>query len=79
MIQATRCSRRSRHGYRPRLELLEQRLTLSTYTKKTFAKGAQGTVVATPPGGVTSASGALLEASDTDFTIQPKATRIVPG
>jgi hypothetical protein len=48
-------------------------------TKKTFAKGGQVTIVATPPGGVASASGLLLEASDTGFTIRAKATGIAPG
>jgi hypothetical protein len=49
-----------------------------------FAKGGQITVVASPPSGVSSASGVLLDGNDRGtagdngvFTILPKATGIV--
>jgi hypothetical protein len=51
-------------------------VTLTIVGKQSFAKGGQVTVIATPPGGVSSATGAFLVANDTVFMIQPKASGI---
>ena len=47
--------------------------------KPTFAKGGQIKVIYSPPSGVSSEAGIPLDASDTEFTILPKATRVTPG
>jgi hypothetical protein len=52
---------------------------LTIQGKPKFASGGQITVINAPPNGVSSAAGALLDASDTEFTISPKATSITPG
>jgi hypothetical protein len=46
--------------------------------KPKFTKGGQIRVIAAPPNGVSSASDVALDASDTVFTILPKARGIVP-
>jgi subtilisin family serine protease len=51
-------------------------VTLTVKGKPNFAKGGQISVMATAPGGVASAEGELLSASDTDFTMSPKAKSI---
>ena len=54
-------------------------VTLTIVGKQIFAKGGQITVIATPPSGVSSATGYFLAANDTVFTILPKARGIWPG
>jgi secreted PhoX family phosphatase len=54
-------------------------VTLSIKGKPTFANGGQIKVIYSPTNGVCSASGVPLDASDSEFTILPKATRITPG
>jgi streptogramin lyase len=54
-------------------------VTLMIMGKQTFAIGGTITVTATPPSGVSSASGDLLNANDTVFTILPKAGGIWRG
>ena len=54
-------------------------VTLSIQGKPTFAKGGQIKVIYSPPSGVSSEAGIPLDASDTEFTILPKATRVTPG
>ena len=54
-------------------------VTLTIVGKQAFAKGGQLRVIATPPGGVSSATGAFLAAKDTLFAIQPKASGIWPS
>jgi len=54
-------------------------VTLTTEGKQTFANGGKLTVIASAPGGVSSAAGVLLDATDTVFTILAKATGIAPG
>jgi hypothetical protein len=51
-------------------------VTLTVKGKPTFAEGGQISVTATAPGGVASAVGELLFASDTEFTVLPKVTII---
>jgi hypothetical protein len=51
-------------------------VTLTVKGKPNFAKGGQITVTATAPGGVESSLGERLSASDTTFTISPKAKSI---
>jgi hypothetical protein len=54
-------------------------VTLTIKGKQKFAHGGQISVIASPPDGVASAAGVLLNASDTMFTILPKAKRITSG
>ncbi len=54
-------------------------VTLTIKGKQPFAKGGQIKVIATPPNGVTSAAGGLLDANDTVFTILAKGKGITPG
>jgi virginiamycin B lyase len=54
-------------------------VTLTLVGKQLFAQGGQITVIAAPPSGVSSASGDLLAANDTVFTILPKAEGIWPA
>ena len=54
-------------------------VTLTIVGKQKFAKGGQITVIATPPDGVSSATGDFLAANDTVFNILPKARDIRPG
>jgi hypothetical protein len=54
-------------------------VTLTIVGKQTFAQGGQITVIATSPSGVSSASGDLLTANDTVFTILPQARGVWPG
>ena len=54
-------------------------VTLTIKGKPTFAAGGQIKVIASPPNGVSSAAGVLLDASDTVFTILAKAKGITPG
>jgi len=54
-------------------------VTLMVKGKTTFAKGGQITVLTSPPNGVSSTAGVLLDSSDTVFTILPKAKGITPG
>jgi hypothetical protein len=53
-------------------------VALTMQGKPKFTKGGQIRVIATPPNGVSSASGVALGANDTVFTILPKARGIVP-
>ena len=54
-------------------------VTLTVKGKPTFAKGGQIKVIASPPNGVSSTAGVLLDANDTVFTILAKAKGITPG
>lgn len=54
-------------------------VTLTIVGKQKFAKGGQITIIATPPDGVSSATGVFLAANDTVFNILPKASSIWPG
>ena len=54
-------------------------VTLTIKGKQPFAKGGQIKVIATPPNGVTSEAGGLLDANDTVFTILAKVKGITPG
>jgi hypothetical protein len=58
---------------------LSNSVTLTVEGKPTFATGGQIKVIASPPNGVSSAAGVLLDGSDTVFTILPKAKGITPG
>jgi hypothetical protein len=52
-------------------------VTLTIVGKKpSFAKGGQINIIATPPNGVSSATGVFLAADDTVFIILPKATAV---
>ncbi len=53
-------------------------VTLTIEGRQKFAKGGQITVTASPPDGVSSATGILLDATDTVFAILAKATGITP-
>ncbi len=53
-------------------------VTLVLEGKATFATGGRIEVLYSPPGGVSSEAGIPLDANDTEFTIPPKATGIVP-
>src|SRR5262249_40933427 len=61
-------------AYNPSTEAV----TLTIRGKPKFARGGQIKVIASPPNGVRSAAGVLLDASDTVFTILPKARSITP-
>jgi hypothetical protein len=54
-------------------------VTLTITGKPKFAKGGQIKVMASPPNGVRSEAGVLLDAKDTVFTILAKARGIAPG
>ncbi|MFI5456840.1 MAG: hypothetical protein ACHRXM_15455 [Isosphaerales bacterium] len=54
-------------------------VTLTIKGKQPFAKGGQIKVIASPPNGVSSQAGVLLDTSDTVFTILAKAKAITPG
>ena len=54
-------------------------VTLTVKGKQPFAKGGQIKVIASPPNGVSSEAGVLLDSSDTVFTILAKARGIAPG
>jgi sugar lactone lactonase YvrE len=54
-------------------------VTLTLVGKQLFAQGGQITVIAAPPSGVSGASGGFLAASDTVFTILPKAAGVWPA
>jgi len=54
-------------------------VTLTVEGKPTFANGGQITVIASPPNGVSSTAGVLLESGDTVFTILANAKGITPG
>jgi len=54
-------------------------VTLTIKGKPTFAMGGQIKVIASPPNGVSSEAGVLLDTSDTVFAILPKAKGIAPG
>ncbi|MFI5454720.1 MAG: hypothetical protein ACHRXM_04655 [Isosphaerales bacterium] len=54
-------------------------VTLTIKGKQPFAMGGQIKVIASPPNGVSSAAGVLLDTSDTVFTILAKAKGIAPG
>ncbi len=54
-------------------------VTLTVEGKPTFATGGQIKVIASPPNGVSSEAGVLLDTSDTVFAILAKARGIAPG
>jgi hypothetical protein len=62
-------------AYNPSTEAV----TLTIRGKPKFARGGRIKVIASPPNGVRSAAGVLLDASDTVFTIMPKARGITPS
>jgi hypothetical protein len=66
-------------AFRAAYDASRNSITLTLVGKQTFAQGGQITVIATPPSGVSSASGDFLAANDTVFTILPKATGVWPG
>ena len=51
---------------------------LTVKSSTPFAQGGQITIVDTPPNGVSSASGALLNASDSSLKILPKSKTVTP-
>jgi len=54
-------------------------VTLTIVGKQRFVKGGQITVIATPPGGVSSAAGYFLAANDANFIILPNASGVWPS
>jgi streptogramin lyase len=64
---------------RARYDAPRNAVTLTLVGKQLFAQGGQITVIAVPPSGVSSASGDFLAASDTVFTILPKAEGVWPA
>jgi hypothetical protein len=54
-------------------------VTMTIQGKQKFAKGGQVSIIASANGGLTSTSGVPVEASNTEFTILPRAKGIVPG
>jgi hypothetical protein len=66
-------------AFRAAYDASRNAVTLTLMGKQTFAQGGQITVIATPPGGVSSTTGDFLAANDTVFTILPKATGVWAG
>ncbi len=65
--------------FRPTYSASSNSVTLTIVGKQKFAMGGQITVNATPPSGVSSATGDFLAANDTVFVILPKASGVWPS
>ena len=66
-------------AFRATYDASKNSVTLTLAGKQMFAQGGQITVIATPPNGVSDATGDFLAANDTVFTILPKARGIRTG